>query len=125
MQSKKPIAPWATKKEALHGQQAKRGGVPFYSTLSKPYQEHRVHLRGPQHKKSLARAGPGKGLKKQFEDWNTFPMRKADRVGEYKSLQRPYDGLSIINGGLHERLLTMACSDRAKGNSFKLKDRSD
>lgn len=55
---------------------------------------------------------------------------KAERIGivhpgKEKALRRPYNSLSVPNEACRiagEGLLTNACSDRIRGNGFKLKE---
>ncbi|KAK4828348.1 LOW QUALITY PROTEIN: hypothetical protein QYF61_026009 [Mycteria americana] len=88
-----------------------------------------IQLWGPQFKKDMdvfeqAQRGP----QKWSEGWDTSPERLRE-LGlfspEKRAPGRPDCGLSILKGSMKEdgeRLFTRACSDRTRGNGFKLKD---
>jgi len=75
-------------------------------------------------------AGPEEGHKNDQRDGTPLLWGKAERVGvvqsgEENSLGRPYSSLPVPEGAYKragEGLSTRACSDRRKGNGFKLKE---
>jgi len=56
------------------------------------------------------------------ENW--FCFNQNQNTGEEQALERPYSSLPVPEGAYKkagEGLFTKACSDRTKGNGFKLK----
>ena len=96
----------------------------------RPHLQFCVQLWGPQHKKDMdlleqvqRRAMKMiRGLEHlPYEDW----LRELGLFSLEKALGRPYRGLPELKGGYSkdgEGLLIRECSDKMRGNGFKLKE---
>jgi len=73
--------------------------------------------------------GPDEGHKNDLRNGTPLLRGEVERVGvvqpgEEQALGTPYSSLPVLKGRLLERwrLFTTACSDRTRGNSFKLRN---
>ncbi|PKU39144.1 hypothetical protein llap_10554 [Limosa lapponica baueri] len=106
--------------------------LPFYSALMRPHLDYCIQLWSPQHKK-------GMGSLERFQRNATKMMRELEHLsyedrlresGLYSLEKRRLQGDLIavfwyLKGTykkVGEGLFTRACSDRLKGNGFKLKE---
>ncbi|GAB0205580.1 hypothetical protein GRJ2_003023600 [Grus japonensis] len=105
--------------------------LPLYSTLVRPHLEYCIQLWGPQYKKDLE-------LLERVQRRATKLIRGLEHLsyedrlrvgivqpGEKKALGRPNCGLPVPEGAYRkdgEGLFTRVCSDRTRGNGFKLKE---
>lgn len=93
----------------------------------KPHLEYCIHFLGPQHQTQACWRGSRGGPWSWSEGWDTSPMKKS-LVGVVQTggaPGKPYHSLSVYLVSLWERwqiLFTKACSHRARGSDFKLKE---
>jgi len=110
--------------------------LPLCSALVRPHLESCVQLWSPQHRKDMDLLEQvQRRPQTRSEGWNTSPMRKGseswgcsawrgecsgDTWGHLIAAIQYFKGVYKNDA---EQFFTRACSDRTRGNHFKLKDR--
>ncbi|KAK4807117.1 hypothetical protein QYF61_018458 [Mycteria americana] len=85
--------------------------LPLYSTLVRPHLEYCIQLWGPQHEKDM-----------DLLEWVQRRAMKAVRGLEHLSCEERLRELEGLIRKKERDFFTRACSDRTRGNGFKLKE---
>ncbi|KAJ7419307.1 hypothetical protein BTVI_26044 [Pitangus sulphuratus] len=102
--------------------------LPLYSALVRPNLEHCIQAWSPQHKNDMDQMEQVQRATKMIRGLEHLFYKDRLRVGvvqpgEENTLGRPYRSLPVPNGDYkktEEGLFTRACSNRTRGNAFKL-----